>query len=119
MNKHKISSFFGVVLFVVLSICLLYVSRGLAQTKGAKPDQNSKRGQVSADAAQPGVVASATSPQIQAERSGVDVPTGTADCVPGTWATSTIGPSARYRHGGVSDGTYIYVFGGGTSTGGS
>ena len=48
----------------------------------------------------------------------MDVPTGIADCVPGTWATATIGPSARYRHGGVSDGTYIYVFGGGTSTGG-
>ena len=31
---------------------------------------------------------------------------------------SQTGPSARYRHGGVSDGTYIYVFGGGTSTGG-
>ncbi len=37
--------------------------------------------------------------------------------IPGPWATSTTGPSARYRNTGISDGTYVYVMGGGTSSG--
>src|SRR5438552_1487627 len=39
-------------------------------------------------------------------------------CPPGTWSNATIGPSARYRAGGTTDGTYVYVYGGQTSTGG-
>ncbi|HEX6605866.1 MAG TPA: S-layer homology domain-containing protein [Chloroflexia bacterium] len=38
-------------------------------------------------------------------------PSGT----PGPWATSTVGPSARYRTGATTDGTYVYVYGGSTS----
>ena len=37
---------------------------------------------------------------------------------PGPWATATPGPPARYRAGGCTDGTNIYVYGGGDSTGG-
>src|SRR5439155_4618144 len=39
-------------------------------------------------------------------------------CPPGTWSNATIGPSARYRAGGTTDGIYVYVYGGQTSTGG-
>ena len=38
---------------------------------------------------------------------------------PGAWATATPGPPLRYRAGGCTDGTYIYVFGGGDDVGGS
>src|SRR4029077_14027391 len=38
---------------------------------------------------------------------------------PGPWSTATPGPPARYRAGGCSDGTNIYVYGGGNSSGGS
>src|SRR4030095_4456716 len=38
--------------------------------------------------------------------------------VPGPWATGTTGPPLRYRAGGTTDGTFVYVFGGGNSTGG-
>ena len=44
-------------------------------------------------------------------------PTGVG-CSPGTWTTATTGPAARYRAGGCTDGTYVYVYGGGNSTGG-
>ena len=37
---------------------------------------------------------------------------------PGPWSTATPGPPARYRAGGCSDGQYVYVYGGGNSTGG-
>ena len=37
---------------------------------------------------------------------------------PGPWSTATPGPSARYRAGGCSDGAFVYVYGGQTSTGG-
>ena len=43
---------------------------------------------------------------------------GGASCLPGTWSTATTGPSARYRAGGCTDGTFVYVYGGQTSTGG-
>src|SRR6266487_4695230 len=33
-------------------------------------------------------------------------------CPPGTWSTSTTGPPTRYRAGGTTDGTYVYVYGG-------
>jgi N-acetylneuraminic acid mutarotase len=33
-------------------------------------------------------------------------------CLPGTWSTSTTGPATRYRAGGTTDGTYVYVYGG-------
>ncbi len=36
---------------------------------------------------------------------------------PGPWVAGTTSPPARYRAGGVSDGTFIYVFGGGDSVG--
>src|SRR5439155_27245314 len=49
-------------------------------------------------------------------------PTATPTCVPGgtpgPWSTAAPGPSARYRAGGTTDGTYSYVYGGQTSTGG-
>src|SRR5664279_3213534 len=35
---------------------------------------------------------------------------------PGPWATAAPAPPARYRSGGVTDGTNIYVFGGGNAT---
>ena len=38
--------------------------------------------------------------------------------LPGLGVPATPGPGARYRAGGVTDGTYIYVFGGGDSIGG-
>jgi hypothetical protein len=44
-------------------------------------------------------------------------PVGTG-CVPDPWSTAATGPGARYRAGGVTDGTYVYVFGGGDSIGG-
>jgi hypothetical protein len=37
---------------------------------------------------------------------------------PGPWSTATPGPPARYRAGGCTDGTNVYVYGGGDSTGG-
>jgi hypothetical protein len=37
---------------------------------------------------------------------------------PGPWQTATPGPPARYRAGGSTDGQYVYVYGGGNSTGG-
>jgi len=39
-------------------------------------------------------------------------------CVPEFWGTATVGPPARYRAGAATDGTYVYVYGGGNSTGG-
>ena len=44
-------------------------------------------------------------------------PTGVG-CFPGPWSTATPGPPLRYRAGGCTDGTNIYVYGGGNSTGG-
>jgi N-acetylneuraminic acid mutarotase len=41
--------------------------------------------------------------------------TGACDLVPGAWVAATTGPSARYRAGGTSDGTYVYVYGGGNA----
>jgi N-acetylneuraminic acid mutarotase len=38
-----------------------------------------------------------------------------AQAQPGPWHTGTAGPPARYRCGGASDGTSIYVFGGGNA----
>src|SRR5205085_4340355 len=47
-------------------------------------------------------------------------PTPSPTCVPGgtpgPWTTAATGPPARYRAGGVTDGTFIYVFGGGGTT---
>jgi Kelch motif protein len=37
---------------------------------------------------------------------------------PGPWSTATPGPPARYRAGSATDGQYIYVYGGGNSSGG-
>jgi hypothetical protein len=37
---------------------------------------------------------------------------------PGPWQTATPGPPARYRAGGTTDGQYVYVYGGGNSSGG-
>ena len=49
-------------------------------------------------------------------------PSPTPTCIPGgtpgPWATATPGPPARYRAGGCTDGTNIYVYGGGNSSGG-
>ena len=41
-------------------------------------------------------------------------PTGspTGCCVLGTWGKATTGPPTRYRAGGCTDGTYVYVYGG-------
>ncbi len=114
MIKSKLTWFFGAVLLAVLFIFLLYVKPALAQTKGVKPDQGFK--QVPADAAQPGRAVSATSPQVKNQNSATSLPS--IVCAPGTWNTSTTGPAARYRGGAVSDGTYVYVFGGGDSVGG-
>lgn len=40
------------------------------------------------------------------------------DLAPGAWATATTGPAARYRAGAASDGTNVYIFGGGDGVGG-
>ena len=37
---------------------------------------------------------------------------------PGPWSTATPGPPARYRAGSATDGQYVYVYGGGNSSGG-
>lgn len=37
---------------------------------------------------------------------------------PGPWSTATPGPPARYRAGSCTDGLYVYVYGGGNSSGG-
>jgi hypothetical protein len=37
---------------------------------------------------------------------------------PGPWSTATPGPPARYRAGGCTDGVFVYVYGGGNSSGG-
>ena len=39
-------------------------------------------------------------------------------CVLGAWATATPGPPLRYRAGGCTDGTNVYVYGGGNDVGG-
>jgi hypothetical protein len=39
---------------------------------------------------------------------------GVGMTAPGDWTLGTVGPSARYRPGSATDGTYIYVFGGST-----
>ena len=41
-----------------------------------------------------------------------------AFCAPGTWATSNTGPGERYRAGSATNGSFIYVFGGGAAGGG-
>ena len=48
---------------------------------------------------------------------GSATPTPTATCtpgggLPGMWTNGTTGPPLRYRAGGTSDGTYVYVYGG-------
>ena len=45
-------------------------------------------------------------------------PTPCGGGTPGPWTTAPTGPPLRYRSGGVSDGTFIYVFGGGDNVGG-
>ena len=74
-----------------------------------------------ADAAQPGQAVGVALPPTKTKDSAAylptDLPAGVG-CAPGPWNTSTTGPGARYRAGGVTDGTYIYVFGGGDSVGG-
>ena len=48
-------------------------------------------------------------------------PTGTCTPggggTPGPWATGTTGPPLRYRAGGTTDGTSVYVYGGGNDVG--
>ena len=39
-------------------------------------------------------------------------------CVLGAWATAAPSPPLRYRAGGCTDGTYVYVYGGGDDVGG-
>ena len=63
----------------------------------------------------PGTPAPTSTPPISTPTATVCVPGGGG--VPGPWATSTTGPSTRYRNTGTQDGTYVYVMGGGTSTG--
>jgi N-acetylneuraminic acid mutarotase len=38
---------------------------------------------------------------------------------PGPWSTSTTGPALRYRAGACTDGTFVYVYGGGDDIGGN
>ena len=84
------------------------LSNAFAQAKLVKPEQPTS---AMADAAPPGHPASAV---LWAQAKLFHVP---AACDPGPWSTATTGPATRYRAGGVSDGTFVYVFGGGTSTG--
>lgn len=117
MTKRRVSLFLTPFIILLLSICLLHVRPALAQSKGTKASsKETERISPSRnpDKAPPGVVAKSESfPRVQ---NGINAPTDT--CVPGPWATSaTVGPSARYRHGAVTDGTFVYVFGGGDSTG--
>ncbi len=121
MIKTKISWFLGTVLLAVLSLFLLpNVGPAFAQANGVKPDRSSRqkenlsRSRLPADAARPGRAANATSPQTNDSA----IYLLSVACAPGTWNTSTTGPAARYRGGAVSDGTYVYVFGGGDSAGG-
>src|SRR5437870_2868131 len=45
-----------------------------------------------------------------------NLPRGTNLC-PGVWNTSATGPALRYRAGGCTDGTFVYVYGGGDDLG--
>jgi len=56
------------------------------------------------------------SPTPTATATATGSPTGC--CVLGAWATAAPSPPARYRAGGCTDGTNIYVYGGGNSSGG-
>jgi len=75
----------------------------------------SEKGQLpaaaSADEAPPGYVANTGLPGVKT-RFVEELPSSAA-CAPGPWSTATTGPAARYRAGAVTDGTYVYVFGGG------
>lgn len=106
---------FGFVVLVGLLLGLTGLANSWTQTetKKAKSNQVTYHEQLSAaDAAPPGHIA----PSMQVPRSNpLRVPTL---CGPSPWSTSTTGPSARYRAGGVTDGTYVYVFGGGDPFGG-
>ncbi|MEO6076789.1 MAG: kelch repeat-containing protein [Dokdonella sp.] len=44
------------------------------------------------------------------------VSNGSCERVPSAWTLAAVGPPARYRAGSASDGTNVYVFGGGSST---
>jgi N-acetylneuraminic acid mutarotase len=61
------------------------------------------------------VVVSHSQPPLHAQTEQI---ADTASCNPRPWTTGATGPAARYRAGGVSDGRYVYVFGGGNATGG-
>jgi hypothetical protein len=43
---------------------------------------------------------------------GACAPAGGGETTPGPWTTGATGPPLRYRAGGASDGTYVYVYGG-------
>jgi hypothetical protein len=68
----------------------------------------------SADEAPPGHVANTAFLGVKTGALVEELPARTV-CAPGPWSTATTGPGARYRAGAVSDGTYVYVFGGGNN----
>ena len=72
-------------------------------------------GDANADAARPGRVAHSAADAKALVH--VTTPSGPTSCPPGPWRTATTGPSARYRAGAVTDGTHVYVFGGGDQFG--
>ena len=85
-------------------------ANAFAQAKLAKPEAPTAS---MADAAPRGHVANTV---LWAQSKLFHVPLA---CDPGAWntVTTTPQPPTRYRAGGVSDGTFVYVYGGGDSTG--
>src|SRR5437016_12740338 len=79
------------------------LSNAFAQAKLVKPEQPTS---AMADAAPPGHVANAV---LWAQSKLFHVPLA---CDPGAWSTVTTTPQppTRYRAGGASDGTFVYVF---------
>jgi hypothetical protein len=78
---------------------------------------------ISADVARPGhasakpVVRLAETKAKASASSTRHLPRGTGNLCPGPWNTSTTGPALRYRAGGCTDGTFVYVYGGGDDVG--
>ena len=102
-------------LTAVSMIGLGVFSNGLAQTKNAnsEPDRSHSRS-TSADAAPPGRVVHSSHTK---SFSKINTPQDPSPCDPAAWSTSTTGPGPHYRSGSATDGTYVFVFGGGDAFG--
>ncbi len=96
--------YWGALVLILLLLGFQVIPRSLGQR------DKGKEWSVSADAAQPGRAVTVALPPTKTQDFGGDLPT--VGCTLGSWNTSTTGPATRYRAGGTTDGTYVYVYGG-------